>query len=286
MDKPLQTAEYLLAINYIQPNITDENLRLNNNIMVDESINFASYYAVLPDINILKNKNSLFNFDKDIKLRFGINAMPVCKISDEKTEFDKIQEEFECISKESYNSSNENSDAPIGVIDYIENNFTEPFICAKTISIPNNSTTYYIKCRDKNTTEQLANEQIKRNVAPESYVYTLQKSAGLEITSVLPNAQVDTTAPKLIVTASGNKEKDGLICSYKKNAPLENFYSMSHINNNADDENNDDNNEVNNTFVARLNKLNNFEEYEYDFKCINKYGDVATASARFTVIMS
>lgn len=281
MDKPLQTAEFLFAINYTQPNITDENLKLNNNVMVDESINFASYYAVLPDINVLKNKNFLFNFDKDIELRFGINAMPVCKISDKKIEFGKIQEEFECMSKESYNSSNENSNAPMQVIDYIENNFTELFTCAKTISIPNNSTTYYIKCRDKNITEQLANEQIKRNVASESYVYILQKSAGLNITSVLPNAHVDTTAPKLIVTTSGNKEKDNLKCSYKKNAPLENFYSMSHINNNADN----NNDEVNNAFVARLNKLNNFEEYEYDFKCINKYGDVATASARFTVIM-
>ncbi len=270
-DKPLQTTEFIFRVNYSQPNLTEENLRLNNDAIVDESINFARYFAVLPDINTLKNKNFLFNFDKDIELRFGINAMPICRISEKEAEFDRIVEEFECMPKESYNSSKENSDAPIEIIDYIVDNFTEPFICIKTIALPSNSMVYYIKCQDKNTTEQVADEQIKRNVAKESYEYTLQRSAGLEITSVLPNALVDTTSPRLKVTTSGDKSQDNIRCSYKKFGSSSDYYTMQY---------------ADSMFSARLSSLNKNEEYEYDVKCTNRYGDVVKASAGFTVFVS
>jgi len=280
-DKPLQTAEFLLAINYSQPNLTEENLRINNkdnnHVIVDESVNFASYYTLLSDINALKSKNSknllLFNFDKDIELRFGISAMPVCKISDKEAEFDKIVEEFICEAKESYNATNQNPEAPAEVIDYLNFNFTEPFICAKTIALPDNSTTYYIKCQDKNVSEQVANEEIKRNIAKESFEYLLRRSSGLEITSVLPDAQADTISPKIIVKVDGNAEQDSIRCSYRKTSSS-NYYSLQHTD--ADES----------IFSARLSNLNNFEEYEYDIKCTNKYGDIATSSARFTVIVS
>lgn len=276
-DNPLPTAEFQLTVNSSQPNLTEENEKLVDRAFMTETNAYDAYYLLLPDINTIRKSSLIFNFDKNIQLRFGINSDAACKVSASNEEFDKIIDEIRCTRKEEYNATEENT--ALDAIEYITDNFTEPFICSHELIIldnKDNNTVFYIKCRDKNATEMLANNQIKRNIAQDSYEYILRRSSGIEITEISPIAQADTLSPKLTVKVTGNVTEDNIKCSYKKadNPITAEYYSMQILNGD------------NNSFSARLNSLNNFEEYEYDIRCTNKYGDNAVASTRFAVIVN
>ncbi|MBT4540051.1 hypothetical protein HOC35_00925 [Candidatus Woesearchaeota archaeon] len=135
-----------------------------------------------------------------------------------------------------------------------------------------NQTIKTINCMEKNYLHNIsfkcANKEVSgQNINQESFIYTIKKSSGFEITETQPNGEVTITNPKLKIKTSNNNVK----CRYKQD------FGLSYINLIREDL--DDG-------IWFTTQLSELQENLNSFKvrCVDDYGNQAEEDIEFYVI--